>query len=90
MFGCSYGDGRPAAAPSLRRGAGSQAGAKIDVAAVAYEHGQTADRAVTELMSVGHYAYPMVVVDGEEVPEAWSYDQRTLPHLQPELERLFP
>ena len=90
LFNCWYRDGRAKAAPCLRPGAGSQAGAKIDVAAVAFERGQADDRMVTELMSIGENAYPMVTVDGEEVPEAWSYDQKSLPHLQQDLERLFP
>jgi hypothetical protein len=30
------------------------------------------------------------MLDGDEVPEAWSYDQKTLPHLQTKLEQLFP
>ncbi len=90
LFNCFYKDGRAATAPGLHPGAGSQAGAKIDVATIAFERGQAEDRNVTELMSIGEHAYPMVTVDGEEVPEAWSYDQKTLPHLQQDLERLFP
>ena len=62
----------------------------MDVADVAYVHGQHADEAVTELMVLGEHAFPTTILDGEEVPEAWSYDQKTLPHLQAKLEQLFP
>jgi len=90
LFGCFYQDGRPAAAPQLRAGAGSQAGAKLNIAEVAYQHGLEEDTRVAELMTIEGHTFPMVKLDDYMVPEAWSYDQKVLPHLQPDEARLFP
>ena len=48
LFGCEYRGGRPASAPNLRTGASTQAGSKLDVAEVAFRHGQEADIAVKD------------------------------------------
>ncbi len=47
-------------------------------------------RQVRELMAVDGQEFPKTWWDGEAVPEAWSYDQRRLPHLQAEEHKLFP
>ena len=41
-------------------------------------------------MSVGGHDFPKVLYEGMEVPEACSYRQTELPHVQPDLEALFP
>ena len=41
-------------------------------------------------MSVDGHDFPKVLYEGMEVPEAWSYNQTELPHLQRDLEALFP
>jgi hypothetical protein len=52
LFGCVYKDGRPATAPSLRKGAGTQAGASLNVAEIAYKNGKRADAEVCDIMNV--------------------------------------
>ena len=56
----------------------------------AWERGQAEDRRVVELVTVDGHEFPRVLWDGETVPEAWSYDQKTLPHLQAAEQDLFP
>ncbi len=90
LFGCEYREGRAASAPELRRGEGTQAGNQLNVAERAWERGQAEDRRVVELMTVDGHEFPRVLWDGETVPEAWSYDQKTLPHLQAAEQDLFP
>ena len=89
LFGCEYRGGRPNA-PELRHGAGRQPGSQLSIAEVALERGRAADRQVRELMAVDGQEFPKTWWDGEAVPEAWSYDQRRLPHLQAEEHKLFP
>ncbi len=90
LFGCEYREGRAASAPELKRGEGTQAGTQLSVTEKAWEHGQAEDRRVVELMAVDGHEFPRVLWDGESVPEAWSYDQRTLPHMQEAEKDLFP
>ena len=99
LFGCEYREGRPDGAPELREGSGTQAGSQLlavdaahqVVARKSLEAGRAADRRVTALMRVEWHDFPMdVMEDGQEVPDAWSYDQLLLPHLQPERGTLFP
>ena len=101
LFGCEYRSGRPDGAPELRAGDGTQAGSQLltmDAARAAHEAiakrclatGRARDERVTELMRVDGQDFPREVFDGQEVPEAWSYDQTVLPHLQPDRDRLFP
>ena len=90
LFGCEYRDGRPAKAPELRSGAGDQAGSRLSIVERALERGRADDRQVRDLMAVAGHEFPETWWDGQAVPEAWSYDQRWLPHLQPAAETLFP
>ena len=90
LFGCEYREGRAASAPELRQGEGTQAGNQLNVAERAWERGQAEDRRVVELVTVDGHEFPRVLWDGETVPEAWSYDQKTLPHLQAAEQDLFP
>ena len=98
LFGCAYREGRPEGAPELREGTGTQAGEQLLVADAPHEllaercwaAGRAEDTAVAELMSVDGRDFPKVLYEGMEVPEAWSYNQTKLPHLQPDLEELFP
>ena len=90
LFGCEYRGGRAAVAPSLRSGAGTQAGAQLHVADVAFEHGRRQDAAVEEMVTIDGVTFPAVTHDGDIVAEAWSYDQRALPHMQPREVFLFP
>ena len=101
LFGCEYRSGRPEGAPELREGSGTQAGSQLlavdaaraahaEIAKKGFDLGRAHDSRVKELMQVNGYDFPMETVDGQAVPEAWSYDQLLLPHLQPEMDRLFP
>ena len=99
LFGCEYREGRPDGAPELREGSGTQAGSQLlavdashqAVARKSLAAGRAADKRVTALMRVEGHEFPMELMeDGQQVPEAWSYDQLLLPHLQPEQEKLFP
>ena len=60
------------------------------MAEVAYQFGLAEDARVCELLTVDGHSFPTTDFEGEAVPEAWSYDQLVLPHLQPEEARLFP
>ncbi len=88
LFGCRYVDGRPEAAPALRRGGGTQKGELLSVAAQG-EH--------LELMKWHGKSFPRTTWDPEdgtaavEVPDAYEYDSlRLLPHEHPHLDRVFP
>ena len=67
-----------------------EAGSHLSVAEVALERGLEEDRRVEELMVVDGQEFPKITWDGEAVPEAWSYDQRWLPHLQAREQQPFP
>ena len=45
---------------------------------------------MVELLWADGRSFPRVNWEGEDMPEAWSYDQRALPHLQAAERKLFP
>ena len=87
LFGCHYADGRPAAAPALRQGAGTQKGELLTVLAQGEMqeevqwHGLTFPKCVWD---------PGDGTDKVELPEAYEYPMLLLPHEVPHHDRLFP
>ena len=76
QLGCSYAGGRAAAAPKLRAGAGATKGEMLALA------GDT-------MMWEGQ-VFPMVMCDGDQLPEALHSQPRLLPHLHPDHESRYP
>ena len=77
LLGCEFRGGRPASAPALREGAGTQAGTQLNFAE-------------KQLMTIGARSFPKTLWEGEEIPDAWSYPQQCLPHLCEDIDDLFP
>ena len=87
LFGCSYAEGRPEAAPALRKAIGTQKGELLSVK----EQGE-----MVETMTWHGKMFPAAKWnpgDGTEeilVPEAFEYHMRTLPHEHRHRDEVFP
>ena len=76
QLGCSYAEGRAATAPKLRAGAGGSKGEMLALA------GDT-------MMWEGQI-FPMVLCEGDQLPEAFHSEPGLLPHLHADHESRYP
>ncbi len=79
LFGLEYRDGRAAAAPSLRAGAGTSKGELLAIA----------PRGEAQVERDGHL-FDVAIWEEEEVPEAYPCCPGMLPHEHADLEARFP
>ena len=96
LFGCEYRDGRPTNAPSLRPGAGTEAGESLNLVQKCLDRGRREDQeardAQVQLVESAGHAFPGTLWENQLVPEVLSYKQDRLPHRRSasERDRLFP
>ncbi len=104
VFGCEYRGGRPAGAPELRKGAGTQAGTLLGLLDREYGVGVKADELLTAdgveasggevVVTASGFVFPATrcdELDGQLVAEARSYHQGVLPHqVDANLDAVFP
>jgi hypothetical protein len=92
QFGCSYEDGRAVGAPLLRNDAGTSKGESLCAMDAGHNASQRAQACndFQDMIDWGGRQFPVSMLDGVALPDAFVHTNGLLPHLHDNLAEIFP